>query len=375
MADSKKTGGSHSGTHRGDHSHRTAAHRSGTHRSSSHSHSHNTSAHRSDAHGNGAHSSSSHHSGRRTQHSGYRAEEKVLSKAEATREKYRMVISYVLSFILALFFTLFTVCLTAMNCLFSEGFFCDVMQEDYYRAVLNEIVTEAEDYTIPVGLDMSVLEGVFTIDDVKRDINGNVTAAFRGYDYQPDLTEANVRLYANAAADIAENRVIVEGSMENVINAYIADIDEFYLDKVKIPGMSLIEYARKYVKSGVTAALIILFVLSFVLTATLIRLYHYPHQGMRFVVYATGGCAIMMFVVPFHLYLSKAYAHVFVTPEYFYVFVSNYFKQILLSLMKASLLWLLVTIVCAVLIYLSKHGYLEGRLTRKIRKKLKLRRA
>lgn len=329
--------------------------------------SHSTSTHRSDSHRSTAQRG-------KTQDSVYRDGYKASGKHDATREKYRMVISYVLSFILALFLTLFTVCLTTMNCLFSEGFFCDVMQEDYYRAVLNEIVTEAEDYTIPVGLDMSVLEGVFTINDVRRDINGNITAAFRGYDYQPNLEEANVRLYANAAADITENKVLVEGSMEDVINAYIADIDEFYLDKVQIPGMSLIEYARKYVKSGVTAALIILFVLSFALTATLIKLYHYPHQGMRFVVYATGGCAIMMFVVPFHLYLSKVYAHVLVTPEYFYVFVSNYFKQILLSLMKASLLWLLVTVGCVILIYLSKHGYLEGRLTRKIQKKMKLRR-
>ena len=354
MADDQKTNHTHS---------------SGTHHSGSHS---------GGTHHSGSHSSGTHHSGShssRTQNTVYRDEDKTPAKSDPSREKYRMVISYLFSFILALFLTLFSVCLTAMNCLFSEGFFCSVMREDYYQAVLNEIVTEAEDYTIPVGLDMSVLEGVFTINDVRRDINGNITAAFRGYEYQPDLKEANVRLYANAAADIAEHNVAVEGSVEDVINTYVGEIDEFYLDKVTVPGMTLIEYARRNVKSGVTAVLIVLFVLSFVLILTLIRLYHYPHQGLRFVAYAAGGCALMMFAVPFKLYLDKVYAHILVSPEYFYVFVSNYVRQILLSLMKASLLWFILTIGCVILIYLSKHGYLEGRLTRKIQKKLGLRRA
>lgn len=300
---------------------------------------------------------------RGTHHSGKNA-------ADKSRENYRKGISYVFSFILSMFLLLGTVCFAALNSLFSESFFCSVIQNDYYEAVLTEIVTEAEDYTIPVGLELSVLDGVFTIDDVKRDVNGHVTAAFRGYEFRPNLESENARLYANVAAYLEEGHVAVEGETEEVIQAYIEDINDIYLDKVPMPGMALIKAAREKVKGVVTAALIVLFALSFILAVVLLRLYRYPHQGMRFISYAAGGCALMCFVLPFWLYLSKVYAHVLVTPQYFYIFVSGYLRCVLESFMKTALIWLFITVGCMVYIYLSKNGLLSGKVGEKISKKI-----
>lgn len=327
-------------------------------RSRSHSHSHSHSH---------THAGARSHSSGRKHYSGYRSE---AHGTDQSREAYRKGISYVFSFILSVFLLLGTVCLTALNSLFSESFFCSVIQDDYYQAVLNQVVTEAEDYTIPVGLDLSVLDGVFAVDDVKRDVNGHVTAAFRGYEFRPNVESENARLYANVAAYLEEGHVAVEGETEDVIQAYIEDIDSIYLDEVPMPGIALIKAAREKVRGAVTAALIILFALSFILAVVLLRLYRYPHQGMRFITYAFGGCALMCFALPFGLYLSKVYEHVLATPEYFYIFVSGYLRCLLESFMKTAALWLIITVGCMVYIYLSKNGMLRGKIGEKISKKI-----
>lgn len=299
--------------------------------------------------------SASHH-----HHSGKSAE-------EISRRRYRKIISYTFSFILSLFMLMATVCLVALTSLFSESFFYSIINSTYYESVLADVVTEAQDYTIPAEFDIAVLDDVFTVTDVKRDVNGHVTAAFRGYNYSPDLQTENEKLYANVSNYIAESGVHMEDDEDTVIAAYVQEIDKIYLERVKIPGINLIKVAREKVKGAVTFALILLFALSIALIVVLIRLYRHPHQGLRYITYAAGGCTLMSFVLPFGLYLSKVYTRVQVSPEYFYHFVTGYLKQILFSFMQASLIWLVVTITCVVLVYMLKNGMIGNKkaLTRK----------
>lgn len=295
---------------------------------------------------------------------------RVKSAEQISRNRYRKMVSYAFSFVLSLFMMLITICLVALTSLFSENFFYGIINDDYYEAVLSDVITEAEDYTIPAEFDISVLDNVFTLTDVKRDVNGHVTAAFRGYNFTPNLETENSQLYANVAAYIAKSNIKMEDDEDTVIAAYVQEIDKIYLQRVRIPGINLIKVAREKVKGVVTIALILLFAVSMVLGVVLLKLYRHPHKGLRYVAYASGGCTLMAFVVPFMLYLSKVYAHVQVTPEYFYHFVSNYLKQIIVSFMEASLIWLLITMACGVYIYLSKNGKLSGKLEKRIRKKL-----
>lgn len=286
------------------------------------------------------------------------------------RERTRTVISYLFSFILSMFLLLMTVCLASLNILFSEGFFCRVIGDEYYQSVLSEIVTQAEDYTLPVGFDVSVLDGVFTIDDVRHDVNGHITAAYRGYQYTPDMETENNRLYANISASLEEDHVDMEGDVKDIIDAYVKDIDGIYLGEVPMPGIALIKAAREKVKGIVSTAAIVLFVLSLALSVVLVKLYKYPHHGLQYVTYAAGGCTLMSFGVPFYLWMTRVYARVFVTPEYFYVFVSEYLKQVLESFMRISLLWLLITVACGVYIYLSRNGWFEKKGKGRWQKKL-----
>lgn len=315
--------------------------------------------------GKGSHaengSGTNRHATEGSHHSGKSAE-------QISRNRYRKIVSYTFSFILSLFMLLATICFVSLTSLFSESFFNNVITNDYYESVLSEIITEAEDYTIPAEFDIAVLDGVFTLSDVKRDVNGHVTAAFRGYNYTPDMQTENDKLYANVSAYISESGVPMgeEEDENTVIAAYVQEIDSIYLDKVRIPGINLIKVAREKVKNIVTFALIVLFASSLALFVVLMRLYRYPHKGLRYIAYAAGGCTLMSFVLPFILYLSKVYAHVQVSPEYFYHFVTNYLKQILFSFMQASFIWLVLTIACAVLIYLLKNDIIGNKSKKKM---------
>lgn len=275
--------------------------------------------------------------------------------------RMRNLISYFFAFLLAVVFVIMTGLLIVRFGIFTESRFLSYCDRDYYQYTLDTLQTDAQYYTTPTGIDMSVLDDAFSVDEIAADLKGNVHAAFTGGEYTPDTTEMNRRLDNNLRAFFAANQIVPEeGSINDVIDEFTTDIDKIYAERVTLPGLASVGLLRarymRYDKLAI-AALIALMVIFIV---TIIRLHHYIHRSMRYVAYGAGSAGMMCFIVPCYLYLSKFYVGFNFQPQYFYQFMVNLVVGILKALMLGGVFWFVVTAVLAFIIAMRRRQ-LTGR--------------
>ena len=286
----------------------------------------------------------------------YRKSRRRKSSHHYSDSKVRNLLSYFFAFLLSVVFVILTALLIIRFGIFSESRFLSVFDADYYQYTMDVIRTNAEYYVQPTGIDPSVLEDAFRTEDIEADIRGNVHAAFSGGEYTPDTTELARRLDSNLRAFFSANQIVpAEGTIQDVIDEFTADIAKIYAKSVTLPGLESIGLLRaRYLRydklaiMGLLAAFLILLI-------TIIRLHHYIHRSLRYVAYAAGSAALMLFIVPCGLYLSKFYVGFNFQPRYFYHFMVCLVVRILQSLMLSGIFWLVVTIVLAFIIFMRRR--------------------
>lgn len=270
--------------------------------------------------------------------------------------RMRNLISYFFSFLLSVIFVLLTALMIIRFGILAESRFLSVFDEDYYQYTMDVIRSNAEYYTTPTGIDLAVLDDAFNTEEIETDVRGNVHAAFSGSEYTPDTAAMSRRLDTNLRAFFAANQVVPEtGTIQDVIDEFTTDIVKIYADTVKLPGLASIGQLRtrymKYDRYGIIA----LAVIALILIITIIRLHHYIHRSLRYIAYAAGGAALMCFIVPCGLYLSKFYVGFNFQPRYFYHFMVSLVVKLLESVMLTGLFWLLITIVLAFMIAMRRR--------------------
>ena len=270
--------------------------------------------------------------------------------------RLRNLISVFFAFLLSMLFVIGTILLVVRFGILNESRFLSVFDEDYYQYTMDVIRSNAEYYTTPTGIDLTVLDDAFNTEEIEADVRGNVHAAFSGSEYTPDTAAMSRRLDTNLRAFFAANQIVPEaGTIQDVIDEFTTDIVKIYADTVKLPGLASIGQLRtrymKYDRYGIIA----LAVIALILIITIIRLHHYIHRSLRYIAYAAGGAALMCFVVPCGLYLSKFYVGFNFQPRYFYHFMVSLVVKLLESVMLTGLFWLLITIVLAFMIAMRRR--------------------
>lgn len=275
-----------------------------------------------------------------------------------SNSKTRNIVSYIFSFFLSISLMLFTVVVVMRIGVFSDGGFTSMLDEEYYAYTLNFINDEAKYYTLPTGIDPSVLEDVFTNAEVHSDVDACITTSFNGVEFEPDTTSARERLTENVKKLFEADGVDTgdSGNSNDIIKAYVDDIMKIYLEAVRMPGMELIVQVYNMFHKYFIFVAAGLLVLIAVLTLVLIKLHHFPHRGLRYVAYATAGAALMSFVIPFVIYMGGAYKNIGLSPEYFYHFGVSLISRVLhLCMLSAAVLLLITFIVILIIRYMRAH--------------------
>lgn len=264
------------------------------------------------------------------------------------------VVSFVLSFLLSLVLVFLTAILIIKGGCFSQSIFIRLIDDNYYQYTLNDIEEKAVDYTLPAGFPISVVDNAFTLEEVKRDVQGYVGEAFSGTEYVPDLDAAAARLSDNVRQYYADGNVSVDNETQEIISSYVAEILAIYRNTVRMPGLDLIIEGKAVFDKYFTAALLGSLILSLVLIILCIKIHKHVHRGLRYVAYATGGTALMLIILPCFLYLGKVYERISLTPQYFYHFAVTFVSRILLMFVVAGIVWLVISI-CLILLVSAKR--------------------
>ena len=258
-----------------------------------------------------------------------------------SRSNMRDAVSYIFAFFLSLALLGAMVLVTLRVGLMTPGGLASALDQRYYELVLDYAKSEARHYTLPTGINPSVLDDVFTYDEVERDAKGIIVGEIDGSGYKPNTKALRERVVKNVSASFATDGVAVgEGSTaDEIIKGYADDIVNKYVESIKLPGLDAIVQVRSLYLQYFPVALVCVLAFAVVMCLIIFRLHSYPHRSLRFVAYAFGGAALMGFVLPCVGLMSGFFTSLVVRPEYFHHFCVMLIEHVLkLCMMGAGVL-------------------------------------
>ena len=278
-----------------------------------------------------------------------------------SNHKLCVAISFILAFLMSLSLLGVTVLGVVKNGLLSQQTIIDMMKGGYYEAIREKAEEAFSDYTIPTGIDPSVVEDTVAIDDVSTDINGYIYASFSGRDYEPNYTKMNERIKANVVKFFEDNSAEITDDKDEIIDRYIQELDSIYLSNIEMKFIKPVVSANNLFSRFYLPVLLALSVLSLALGLTCVRLHHYAHRGLRYVVYGVFATALMSLIAPLALIISGFYKRLLLDPEYFYNLVVSYVHGFLMRFVYASLIWFGVGAVLILMIVNMKQNKIKER--------------
>ena len=277
--------------------------------------------------------------------------------AHNKNRKFRFFISCVLSFLLSLFFTVGTILIALKFGFLNETSVLDGMAEkDYYKSAEKEFYQAAKVFTIPVGLPVDVVDGIVSSETVYSDIQNYVTNAVNGKEYvfntddlESRLTEKVYNYFRNEGLEMTEEQI-------TTVPEYTGLIAEIYVKTMKVNYVSLLGKVNASYGNLIWIGAAICLVISIVIIGMLLKMYHWKHRAMRFVVYSAITTVLMVASPAVIVGILEGFMKPSVSPEHLYYALVNYCANGLKIFVYLSIGW--VAVVAALLLairYLKKN--------------------
>lgn len=261
------------------------------------------------------------------------------SLSPKARKGLRTAVSGLFSFLLSLFL----LAATALNVVrsgISLGAVQSAAAGDCTAALLTEIETAALDYTLPTGIDPSVLDNIFYEEELSRAVAGSVASRYTNTPFTPDTAPLEQRLNNALDAYARQENLPQDQQTQEGLKAFCQDILSLYTGALNMPLVGLIGKAAALLNRYYPLAMAAAVLLTLVPALALLSLYHNPHRALRYWCYAALASAIMTFAAPFALYVSGTYARLTLTPRSFYLLVVGLAESLIFRCFFAAGLWL-----------------------------------
>ena len=281
--------------------------------------------------------------------------DKKRAKKKKNKAKSVFALCSLFSFLVSLLLVLTSV-LVIVRIAVSEKVISKLAQTDeYYQILMESIETQAQDYTIPTGIDTSVPTGVFDKDEIAFDVMNYVHYAFNNTPYEPNVLPLEKRVNAKATAYYEQFGDISEETGK-VIDAYAEDIADIYTKNISIIGMDYVCDIESFLGRLFPVFLFFLAAGIFLLIWLCIKKQIYPHQGLRFAAYASGGAALILLAGPLALYITKWYQGInLASYPLYYLATSLIEKTIVMFFIAAGIMAVVTIALIAIVASLKKQ--------------------
>jgi len=294
---------------------------------------------------------------------------------------------YFLALLVCLLLFGFTIVLIAKSTL-SVNYTISRLPKTYTYRLFNEIDTSVRDYTLPTGLDPSVLDGAVTQEQLDIDFNSCVRNPYPASGFSLDTSgieeklnhnvinylEDKVRKEAEETQDVDAPlaKVPVNGTGEEeteeeysigvlnedgtvtlhedtlkAVDEYVHEIGDLYRKNVRLPGLDYLAGIGNEFDSKFIFFLIAPILAAVICGFLMIRLQMDAKKSLRYFSFATGGVAMMNVIGPVFVLIQGFYRRLGITPDYFNEFMVSYINGILLQFLVTAGVWLVITVCLA----------------------------
>jgi hypothetical protein len=274
-----------------------------------------------------------------------RAEYKSLVNGTKKRLiRFRKLLSILLSFLLSIVFVGLAGLITLSYSSFNEKAVQDILlSSDYYHNVSLEIESDSNMLTLPTGLPLEVVKGVFSEDEVRQDVDSYMEAAVLGEAYQPELEEFQNRLRHNIGIYLAGEEIVPDQQQSADIDEYIETISKEYAEAIKLP---LLEYWIQLIQEYQIIHFLGVIICVSIILLLLILLYKLNPWFHRFLYYVYNGtmaAGLMLAILPILTLSHGLSAGIQVMPASFNHFAIEYMTRCLRTLLGISILFIVLS--------------------------------
>lgn len=268
------------------------------------------------------------------------------------KSRWRQILSAVLSFLISFLAFVLVLLIVMTSTVFGSKFMMKMFdRSNYYEMVMTELESEFGYIAEPAGVDAELLVSAIDINTLKKDIRGNVRAAYRQVSYQTAAGTLQTQIYDNLKAYAQSQQLMLDeqldANLQNVASAAAGQYDKH----VQFPLIRNISDVTHSMKKPVAVAMIGLMVVLFVLICSLFFMQKWKHRAMRGLIYALSGTGLMLAVFPAGILLSGKLKYISISQESLYRFTITYVETILKNLVWIGGGFLLVSLLLGIFVY------------------------
>ena len=266
--------------------------------------------------------------------------------SDRNKSKSRKIITLCLAFFLSLSMALSAFALAVQNTVLNPNYLRNQLSSSHYY---DNVTTEAEEkfssYASASGFDSDFFKTVININDVQLKVNESLSVLYGESDADPAVSDFQNILYDKLVQNVKDRKIALTASTNNSVKLLAKTCADTYLQYVSIPyAKEISQYFPKLRK-----ILILLQVVSLILTvvfALLIFLInHWKHRAVRAYIYATGGTALMLSVLPILFLLSGYSGRIALLSRSLYELAVSYINGIAYLFLEEALFFAAVLIL------------------------------
>jgi hypothetical protein len=236
------------------------------------------------------------------------------------------LVSGIFAFLLTILFTILFLCAGFGFGVFNKvSIIRNLNESNYYYEVQDTINKNAEEAAVKAGLPAQVITDVITVERVYIGEKNYVEAALRGKseDINTDKLREDLTLSINQY--LLGKGVTPTEELDAGVNTLVSAVETDYKNVIQLQFVNLLtEYKAEFInlmKYVIPSLIILIGALCFFL----IRMHHYKHRGVRYIIYALASASLIIILSAVYLLFTKQYGKLDISPEYYHNFIISYF--------------------------------------------------
>lgn len=147
------------------------------------------------------------------------------------KSRIKLVLSYLLGITGTILLVVFVLTLILKNTLFNKTYVKKVLtNNDYYESVSDEILVNMQNYMMSSGLPESILDDIFTKNDVKKSIDAYIDSYYSNEKHELDISDIKDKLKTNIDEYLNSHNVVAN---EGIVSEFIDDMSDIYKKEIE----------------------------------------------------------------------------------------------------------------------------------------------
>ena len=147
--------------------------------------------------------------------------------------RLKIILGYILGLLVSVILLIIVFIIIIKTTIYNKEYLKkELINNNYYEMVSQDIISNMQNYSVSSGLPETVLENIFTKEEVIIDIDNYIDNLYDGVIYKKDTSEIKEKLNANIDEYLTKHELKV--TTVDSLNMYKDDIGKVYAEEVEL---------------------------------------------------------------------------------------------------------------------------------------------